>query len=190
MNEEKFEKIVKYFNDSIKFYYSVKPYHSDIHCLNINNGVTLTLTGDLIQYIKVMLKHNKLKNNGCFSGLSIIVLATKIIHIDYYVQTEVYNNDTTIENVVKQFVNKSENLLIEKGKEYSIEEDRLYNFHEASDIFEIDPETILIGYMIKHIVSVLSIIDRKIQIPYEKYNEKIIDIYNYLILLFAITNGN
>lgn len=79
----------------------------------------------------------------------------------------------------------------EKHKEYSRHDDKLYNFKKAAEIrANITPETALVGMMMKHIVSVLDMVDdieNYQEPPTERFlTEKITDSINYLVLLEAL----
>lgn len=79
----------------------------------------------------------------------------------------------------------------EKHKEYSRYDDKLHNFKKAAEIKgNITPETALIGMLMKHIVSVLDMVDdlENYQIlPSKRYlTEKIGDAICYHVLLEAL----
>lgn len=78
---------------------------------------------------------------------------------------------------IKQTLNK-------KAGEYA-RNDRLYNFKRASEIQRNKPEQALMGMFMKHLVSVIDIIETG-DYTTELINEKIGDSINYLILLEAI----
>lgn len=101
----------------------------------------------------------------------------------------------TIEDFEKlaraRFENCLELMCGEKHKEYSRYDDKLYNFKKAAEIkANITPETALSGMMMKHIVSVLDMVDdieNYQELPSERFlNEKITDSINYLVLLYAL----
>ena len=76
-----------------------------------------------------------------------------------------------------------------KGKEYQ-RDDALSNFKRAGATMKCAPEFSLIGYMMKHVVSILDMVDdlddnNVIAAP-EVWDEKIGDIMAYLILLRAL----
>lgn len=83
-----------------------------------------------------------------------------------------------------------DSLLVNKSKEYTIDEDRLHNFNEASRITGESREKVLWGMALKHLVSIQDIVfemnkDEK-YIPSEfLVQEKISDMMAYLILLEA-----
>lgn len=82
-------------------------------------------------------------------------------------------------------------ILINKAKEYSVNGDRLHNFNVASRIMNQSREKCLIGFMMKHFVSIMDMVDNfepnnPDTVP-TKYliEEKIGDAVNYLVLLEA-----
>ena len=81
------------------------------------------------------------------------------------------------------------NTLIYKGKEYSKDSDKLYNFKRAGAMLDQHPAQALRGMKAKHDISLLDIIDQVAEgkLPTrELLDEKIKDSINYLILLYAI----
>lgn len=74
-----------------------------------------------------------------------------------------------------------------KAKEYVRNNDRLHNFNKASSITgEIREKVLWNGFALKHLVSVMDMLDdiQKDKIPNtETVDEKIGDLINYLILL-------
>jgi hypothetical protein len=91
------------------------------------------------------------------------------------------------DDVVHNRLNEISNTLIRKAKEYATNTDRFHNFRTAARIKMETPERALLGIWMKHLVSILDIIDWVEQYP-EKIteaiiNEKIGDNINYLILL-------
>lgn len=73
-----------------------------------------------------------------------------------------------------------------KGPEYQRGKDRLSNFKRAAAIQEIAPEQALIGMWVKHLVSLLDLVDdlaqgRKISLV--QFREKLTDSINYHLLL-------
>lgn len=102
-----------------------------------------------------------------------------------------YSEFDKLYNKIKTRIDK---LLIVKSDEYSRGSDRLHNFKRASDTLGISSESTLVGMWIKHIVSVLDIVD-DIQFnnkypDTDKLEEKIGDSIAYLILLEALIKEN
>jgi len=90
--------------------------------------------------------------------------------------------------LVNRRFNKITEGLVSKGKEYSTEDDKLHNFKKASDITGKSKEEALMGFMLKHIVSINDIIEQSKEgkLPSrEVIDEKIGDVINYFILLEA-----
>lgn len=79
-------------------------------------------------------------------------------------------------------------MLTQKGKEYASDTDRLHNFKRAAKLRETTPEDALMGFFMKHLTSVLDMVDEieTKDFPVEYVNEKLGDCINYLILLEAL----
>lgn len=78
-------------------------------------------------------------------------------------------------------------LLSIKGAEYSSNTNRFHQFDQAAALSGLNRRQALAGMMVKHVVSVFDLInsdpDAYLEIPIERWDEKIIDNINYLILL-------
>ena len=91
--------------------------------------------------------------------------------------------------VLKERLEAAERVLGSKAKEYASQEDRLHNFKRAAALLGQTPAQACVGFMTKHLVSILDIVtaDAKgLKVPIEVREEKIGDAINYLILLDAI----
>lgn len=77
------------------------------------------------------------------------------------------------------------NTLGAKAKEYA-KGDRLYNFKRAAEIQQTTPQKALTGMFMKHMVSVLDLVEGSLENTEYMINEKIGDAINYLILLEAV----
>lgn len=89
---------------------------------------------------------------------------------------------------VKEQVNKSLDLLVSKGKEYEIDGgDRLQAFKVAASLTGESQIKALAGMMAKHTVSIYDMCnsDAK-QYSKERWEEKITDSINYLLILKAM----
>lgn len=77
--------------------------------------------------------------------------------------------------------------LAKKGEEYTVnEDDRFHNFKRAAAIIGGTPEQALVGMFVKHLVSVLDIVDALSPDTFpsiETIEEKCGDAINYLVLL-------
>jgi len=88
----------------------------------------------------------------------------------------------------EKMVGMCRDLLVSKNAEYARGEDKLHNFKKAAG-FGGTQETALGGMMLKHTVSVYDMIDdigKANNASLEKWEEKIMDHINYLILLYAM----
>lgn len=95
-------------------------------------------------------------------------------------------NNKDFETVVGQQLDHCRDLLILKGKEYSTEEDKLHNFKIAAEMQGITQKQALGGMMAKHTVSIYDMIQSVNDFPLIKWDEKITDHINYLLLLRGI----
>lgn len=90
-------------------------------------------------------------------------------------------------NVIVEYrINSIKSILSIKEKEYATECDRLHNFKRAASILNTTPEKALVGMFVKHMVSILDIVDSCYKTDPVIIDEKIGDAINYLILLEAI----
>lgn len=81
---------------------------------------------------------------------------------------------------------KIETVLGAKGEEYATDNDRLHNFKVAAQVQGITNKEALSGMMAKHTVSIYDMIADGKYYSQEKWDEKILDHINYLILLRAL----
>lgn len=95
-------------------------------------------------------------------------------------------NNKDFETIVGQQLDRCRDLLILKGKEYSTEEDKLHNFKIAAEMQGITQKQALGGMMAKHTVSIYDMIQSVNDFPIIKWDEKITDHINYLLLLRGI----
>jgi hypothetical protein len=100
-------------------------------------------------------------------------------------------NTAQFDKVVEHRLSESKRVLIEKAKEYAKDEDdKLHNFNRAAQITGECREKALFGFFLKHLVSVMDIVDemnaKSTYIPNKALvEEKIGDSINYLLLLEA-----
>lgn len=89
--------------------------------------------------------------------------------------------------VVRNRINKINNLLCTKGEEYSSSKnDRLINFTIAADYQMCTRKQALLGMLSKHLASLSQMINTDKPCSNEVWSEKIGDSINYLILLEAM----
>lgn len=90
--------------------------------------------------------------------------------------------------------NATELLHYKKAKEYSGNHDRLKAFKEAGKLLNCQPETALKGFLTKHIISIYDLLEKlennslyiKCNNDLEIWQEKLTDILNYCLLLWAL----
>lgn len=91
--------------------------------------------------------------------------------------------------VIERRLELSKQILINKAKEYAKGDNKMHNFDKASQITGECREKALFGFFLKHLVSVIDIIDdmnKNTYIPSKELtDEKIGDAINYLLLLEA-----
>jgi len=98
-------------------------------------------------------------------------------------------NNERFEKIFEKRIKLIKQILLQKGKEYSPNKDRLHNFKVAARKRNTTPEDALMGMKIKHDVSVDDIVNnlKKGMLPNNVLlEEKIGDSINYLILLEAL----
>jgi hypothetical protein len=96
-------------------------------------------------------------------------------------------NTQEFDKILNERLFKIKEVLANKAKEYSSDKDRLHNFKEASKFLNCTPEKALLGFLTKHLVSVIDMINNS-NVIYDEaiINEKIGDCINYFILLEAL----
>ena len=73
-----------------------------------------------------------------------------------------------------------------KRNEYAEEQDVLRNFRDAGRVAGVPAEKALFGMWLKHLISLMDMIDGKTEYDLAMINEKFIDNHNYLYLLEAL----
>lgn len=90
-------------------------------------------------------------------------------------------------NVISEQIQRSVDLLISKGQEYDGNHgDRLLSFKVAGALAGKGQIQALAGMMAKHTVSVYDMCARPIEHNVQKWDEKITDHINYLLILRAM----
>lgn len=93
------------------------------------------------------------------------------------------NNNDFIK-VVDCQLNRCYNILACKSAEYDMESgDRFHSFKVAASLQNLTPKQALVGMMCKHVVSVFDMVEADEKFSIEKWDEKITDNINYLLLL-------
>ena len=92
----------------------------------------------------------------------------------------------TFDTIVTRQIDKSYDILADKGEEYATE-DRLHNFRVSAKLQGTTMRHALAGMMAKHTTSVYDMIQDPISYhDAEKWDEKITDHINYLLILQAV----
>lgn len=92
----------------------------------------------------------------------------------------------TFSEIAEKQLTLASDLLVVKGGEYAVDNDRLSNFRTAAALTGTRMRDVLGGFMVKHTVSIYDMLADEADFPIEKWNEKITDHINYLILLKAV----
>lgn len=88
-------------------------------------------------------------------------------------------------DIVAKQLSKTADLLTQKGNEYAPDVDRLAAFKQAADLQQCSVPEALGGMLAKHIVSIYQMLPEADCYTSEKWDEKINDAINYLLLLKA-----
>jgi hypothetical protein len=91
----------------------------------------------------------------------------------------------TFEEIVNQQLEICRDLLVVKGREYSLTDDRLECFKKAASLQGETVKQALCGMLAKHVVSVYDMCMTGGKFPIDKWTEKVTDSMNYLLLLMA-----
>lgn len=90
--------------------------------------------------------------------------------------------------LVEKRLEKIQQTLVEKGKEYQRNEDVLHNFNVAAKLGNTTREKALWGFALKHYVSFMDMmndVENGTIVKEDRIDEKIGDLINYLILAEA-----
>jgi len=103
------------------------------------------------------------------------------------------SNVEQFNEVLQQRLDKIQQILFVKGREYASNTSRYHNFEVAARFTDTSKEKALVGMMLKHWVSVLDLVEIATLSPerlsIEQVDEKIGDSINYLILLEGMLVG-
>ena len=95
-------------------------------------------------------------------------------------------NITEFNNLIDIKLKQVKAILINKTKEYNLDEDRLSVFKRAGALQSESAEEALLGMLTKHIISIYDMVKSNDDYSIEKWDEKCIDSINYLLLLLAL----
>jgi len=93
--------------------------------------------------------------------------------------------DDEFNTVLSDTLKKVTDMLAVKGAEYA-HGDRLSNFKQAAKLLNTSNKAALGGMLSKHIVSVFNMLQSTEQFTLDKWDEKIIDVIAYMVLLRAV----
>ena len=99
------------------------------------------------------------------------------------VRTEEFNK------ILKNRLKKISDVLGKKAGEYAFNDNRLYNFQAAGRVNGVSTQQALWGMATKHLVSVIDLVEGRLDASEKNIDEKIGDLINYLILMEAILLG-
>lgn len=88
--------------------------------------------------------------------------------------------------IVDARTKKIKAVLVQKAKEYAQDNDRLHNFKVAARIKGSTQQQALWDFAVKHLVSIIDLIEGRLEPTEAIVNEKVGDMINYLILLEAV----
>lgn len=92
------------------------------------------------------------------------------------------------DKILERRLDRTRQVLASKGTEYASNSDRLHNFKAAARLLGSTPEAALLGFLTKHLVSVVDMVKAlpdTVPAP-GRVDEKIGDCINYLVLLEAL----
>lgn len=95
---------------------------------------------------------------------------------------------TTIEEfnqILENRIAKMREVLASKGKEYATE-DRLYNFKRGAEINHTTPQDYLWQLATKHLVSIIDMVEGRLELTPYLISEKLGDSINYHVLLESL----
>lgn len=92
--------------------------------------------------------------------------------------------------IISAQFNVCADVLVEKGKHYALDHDKLHNFRVAADVQGLTLQKALAGMMAKHTVSLYDMCWSDASFEITQWEEKITDHICYLVLLHAIIIEN
>lgn len=88
------------------------------------------------------------------------------------------------DKIIDDQITRCKTLLKEKFKEYQSGDDMLSNFNNVAHILRTCPEQAWLGMWVKHVESIVTMIKGREELcPSKRWDEKITDCINYLLLL-------
>ena len=82
-------------------------------------------------------------------------------------------------------------MFVDKRGQYATDDDVLKNFKQTAAMNHETPERSLWGFVSKHLIALKNMIDQDMDagqniFTYDQYEDKALDVYNYMALLLAI----
>lgn len=90
------------------------------------------------------------------------------------------------DKLVDRQLHVCKDILTAKGGEYAPSADRLAHFKHSASLMRTTPQMALFAFMAKHLISLEEMCESNDDFTAERWEEKITDSINYLILLKAI----
>ena len=86
---------------------------------------------------------------------------------------------------------KQNAMFVDKRGQYATDDDVLKNFKQTAAMNHETPERSLWGFVSKHLIALKNMIDQDMDagqniFTYDQYEDKALDVYNYMALLLAI----
>lgn len=94
------------------------------------------------------------------------------------------NNDFTTE--VERMLQLSRDTLVKKATEYASDTDRLHNFKQGAGLQKRSQKQTLLGFLTKHIISVVDMLDSDETFSRAQWDEKLGDFINYALIASAM----
>ena len=94
--------------------------------------------------------------------------------------------EKTYKEIIDETLSMCTDVLFKKKGEYATAQDYFHNFNVAAELEGITSKQALAGMMAKHTVSVYDMCNGNEEYSLEKWNEKIVDHINYLLILRAM----
>lgn len=90
--------------------------------------------------------------------------------------------------IIREQITRCENVLLRKGDEYAMTDDRLSAFKKAGAIQDQTMLQAALGMLSKHLVSLVDMIQdsNPARFGVDRWNEKLTDAINYLLIMRAI----
>ena len=95
-------------------------------------------------------------------------------------------NVNRFDTIITEQLDRCRDLLVKKGAEYVFDDDRLSAFKKAAVLQGCSQAEAALGMMVKHFISVTDMVRSREHYTTSRWDEKITDSINYLLILRAI----